>query len=148
MTIEGIGPTYPDAGVIATRPHTAPTQIPTADGFPFRTQSVSIQLTAAAAAARFVTTRAFTANSFAESALPALTPTHRNHRTAAPRIPYGPLFGRGSMRSTPWRRPITSAAATADTPAAVCTTRPPAKSMTPMDRSQPPIPQFQCAIGA
>src|SRR5437764_1457789 len=58
MTIDGIGPTYPEAGVIATRPHTAPTEMPTADGFPFRIQSVSIQLTAAAAAARFVTTSA------------------------------------------------------------------------------------------
>src|SRR5207245_10022798 len=47
MMIDGIGPTYPDAGVIATRPHTAPTALPTADGFPFRTQHVSLQLTEA-----------------------------------------------------------------------------------------------------
>src|SRR3989442_13551189 len=94
MMIDGIGPTYPEAGVIATRPQTAPTAIPTADGFPLRTQSVSIQLTAAPAAARFVTTRALTASAFAASALPALEPKHPNHKTEAPRITYGVVFGR------------------------------------------------------
>ena len=84
--MEGIGPTYPEAGVIATSPQTAPTHIPTAEGFPFTTQSVSMKLTAAAAAARFVTTKAFTANAFAASALPALKPNQPNHKTDAPRI--------------------------------------------------------------
>src|SRR5207249_12238314 len=51
----------PGGGVIATRPQTAPTAIPTAEGFFCLTQSVSIQLTAAPAAAKFVTTSAFTA---------------------------------------------------------------------------------------
>src|SRR5881396_2998403 len=147
MMIDGIGPTYPEAGVIATRPHTAPTAIPTTEGFPFRTQSVIIQLTVAPAAARFVTTSALTARAFAASALPALKPNHPNHNTEAPRITYGMLFGRLSSRSTPSLRPMTSAAATADTPAAVWTTRPPAKSMTPSDFRNPPMPQFQCAIG-
>src|SRR5256886_13918824 len=147
MMMDGIGPTYPEAGVIATRPHTAPTEIPTADGFPLRTQSVSIQLTAAPAAAKFVTTRAFTASAFAARALPALNPNHPNQRTEAPRITYGMLFGRLSRRSTPFRRPITSAAATAEAPAAVWTTRPPAKSMTPRGLSHPATPQVQCAIG-
>src|SRR2546422_362090 len=147
MMIDGIGPTYPEAGVIATSPQTAPTAIPTAEGFFFLTQSVSIQLTAAPAAAKFVTTRAFTARAFAARALPALNPNHPNQRTEAPRITYGMLFGRLSRRSTPFRRPITSAAATAETPAAVWTTKPPAKSMTPRDLSHPPTPQFQCAIG-
>src|SRR2546426_5635241 len=86
MMIDGIGPTYPEAGVMATRPQTAPTEIPTAEGFPFLTQSVSIQLTAAAAAARFVTTSAFTANAFAARALPALKPNQPNHSTDAPSI--------------------------------------------------------------
>src|SRR3989440_5345048 len=86
MMIDDIGLTYPEAGVMATRPQTAPTEMPTADGFPFRTQSVSIQLTAAAAAARFVTTSAFTAKAFAARALPALKPNHPNHSTDAPSI--------------------------------------------------------------
>src|SRR2546422_320223 len=132
MMMDGMGPTYPEAGVIATRPQTAPTAIPTAEGFFFLTQSVSIQLTAAPAAAKLVTTNAFTASSFAARALPALNPNQPNQRTEAPRITYGMLFGRLSRRSTPFRRPMTSAAATAETPAAVWTTRPPAKSMTPL----------------
>src|SRR5436309_3627615 len=147
MMMDGIGPTYPEAGVIATSPQTAPTAIPTADGFFFLTQSVSIQLTAAPAAAKFATTSAFTPRSFALRALPALKPNHPNHSTEAPRITYGMLFGRLSKRSMPWRRPMTRAAATAETPAAVWTTKPPAKSMTPRDLRKPPIPQFQWAIG-
>src|SRR5207247_11383991 len=110
----GIGPTDPEAGVMATSPPTAPTAIPTADGFFFLTQSVSIQLTAAPAAAKFVTTSAFTASSFALRALPALKPNHPNHSTEAPRITYGMLFGRLSRRAMPWRRPMPRAAATAE----------------------------------
>src|SRR5947209_9222148 len=127
MMMDGIGPTYPEAGVIATRPQTAPTAIPTAEGFPFLTQSVSIQLTAAPAAARFVTTSAFTARALAASALPALKPNQPNQRTEAPRMTYGMSFGRLSRRATPFRRPMTSASATADTQAPVWTTRPTAQ---------------------
>src|SRR5437879_5634158 len=147
MIIDGIGPTYPEAGVMATSPQTAPTEMPTADGFPFRIQSVSIQLTAAAAAARFVTTSAFTANALAARALPALKPNQPNHNRDAPSITYGMLFGRLSKRPMPSLLPITRAAATAETPAAVWTTNPPAKSRTPSDLSQPPMPQFQWAMG-
>src|SRR3989441_10856768 len=118
---------------MATRPQTAPTAIPTADGFFFLTQSVNIQLTAAPAAAKFVTTSAFTARAFAARALPALNPNHPNQRTEAPRTTYGMLFGRLSRRSTPFRRPITSAAATAETPAAAGTAKPPPKPRHPRD---------------
>src|SRR2546427_13015616 len=72
MMIDGIGPTYPEAGVMATSPQTAPTAIPTAEGFPFLTQSVGIQLTAAPAAAKLVTTRQFTPSSFSRIAPPAV----------------------------------------------------------------------------
>src|SRR3989442_3351254 len=140
MMIDGIGPTYPEPGVMAAKPQTAPTAIPTADGFFFLTQSVSIQLTAAPAAARFVTTSAFTASSFALRALPALKPNHPNHSTEAPRITYGMLFGRLSRRSMPWRRPITSAAAAAETTAAGAPTTPPAKWLTPARLGTPPTP--------
>src|SRR2546428_13868147 len=128
MMSDGMGPTYPEAGVMATRPQTAPTEIPTAEGFPFLTQSVSIQLTAAAAAAKFVTTSAFTANAFAARALPALKPNQPNHSTDAPSITYGMLFGRLSKRPMPPLLPITRAAATAGTPPAAWTTKPPAQS--------------------
>src|SRR5213083_2762291 len=107
MMMDGIGPTYPEAGVIATSPQTAPTAIPTADGFFFLTQSVSIQLTAAPAAAKFVTTNALTARAFAARALTALNPNQPNHSTEAPKMTYGMLFGRLSRRSMPCRRPMT-----------------------------------------
>ena len=76
--------TKPEAGVMATNPTTAPIAIPTAEGLPLMSQSISIQLTAAAAAAKFVTTSAETARSFAASALPALNPNQPNHSSAAP----------------------------------------------------------------
>ena len=91
--------TYPAAGVIATNPTTAPTAIPVADGFPLIAQSASIQLTAAAAAAKFVVTSAETAKSFAATALPALKPNHPNHSKAAPNSTYGMLVG---LNSTEW----------------------------------------------
>src|SRR2546428_10093460 len=145
--VDGIGRHDPEAGVTARRPATAAREIPTAEGFFFLTQSVSIQLTAAPAAAKFVTTNAFTASSFAARALPALNPNQPNQRTEAPRITYGMLFGRLSRRSTPFRRPMTTAAATAEPPAAAWPTRPPAESMTPRDLSQPPPRQLQRALG-
>ena len=42
-----IGPAVPEAGVMATNPATAPVANPTAVGFPLRTHSSNIQVTAA-----------------------------------------------------------------------------------------------------
>src|SRR5262249_21369205 len=46
------GPTKPDAGVMATRPATAPVQMPTTVGLPRIIHSTSIQVNAAAPVAR------------------------------------------------------------------------------------------------
>src|SRR5512136_1342451 len=109
--------------------------MPTADGFPFVTQSSIIQLTAAPAAAKFVVTRADTAKSFAAKELPALKPNHPNHRRPAPKITYGMFDGLSSVfvsleplffnafnssfqKTQPLRLPITNAAARAESPAA------------------------------
>jgi len=54
--MEEIGPTKPDAGVIATSPATAPLAAPRTVGLPFKTQSITIHERAAAAAAVLVTT--------------------------------------------------------------------------------------------
>src|SRR5271157_1538529 len=86
ITIASEGLTKPAAGVTAARPQTNPTHIPTAEGLPFRIQSKISQLTPAAAAARFVVTRALTATSLADRELPALKPNQPNHRMAVPRI--------------------------------------------------------------
>ena len=51
MAIAPSGPAVPLAGVIATRPATAPVAIPSADALPCAHNSISIQTVAAVAAA-------------------------------------------------------------------------------------------------
>src|SRR3989344_8019465 len=105
---------------MATSPHTAPTETPTADGFPFMNQSISIHDIAAAAAAKFVTTRALTASAFAANEEPALNPNNPNHSKAAPTITNGTLFGLNSLPFfASFLLPITKAAASAESPAAI-----------------------------
>src|SRR5437762_13962694 len=119
--------TKPDAGVIATRPATAPHAAPRTLTLPLWRYDARTQLTVAAAAAVFVTTRAFAARPPAVSADPALKPNQPNHRRPAPRTVIG--MSCGSIRS-PFvtRRPMSSAAMRAAKPDDACTTVPPAKS--------------------
>jgi hypothetical protein len=74
MAIDPVGPTKPDAGVIATRPATAPVQIPTRVGLPRIAHSTSIQVNAATAVAIWVTAMAIPACVPAATAEPALKP--------------------------------------------------------------------------
>ena len=92
MTIAAIGVTYPAAGVIATRPATAPETNPSELGFPC-TQETSIHAIAAAAAAVLVVTNASAARPFASTALPELNPNQPNQSRAAPRMDHGMLAG-------------------------------------------------------
>src|SRR5580692_765651 len=80
----GIGPTNPDAGVIATSPATAPDIAPRALARPFLIHSAALQLSAAAAVAKCVATNALVASEFEASALPALKPNHPTHSRQAP----------------------------------------------------------------
>ena len=80
MAMLDIGPTKPLAGVMATRPHTAPVAVATALGFLFSAQLKISQTRAAAAAAVLVTTKALTASGEAARALPALKPNQPNQR--------------------------------------------------------------------
>src|SRR6516165_2418483 len=80
----GMGATKPAAGVIATRPATAPEIAPSALGRPFLIHSATHQPMAAAAAPKCVATNALDANPFEASALPALNPNHPTHRRQAP----------------------------------------------------------------
>jgi hypothetical protein len=50
-------------------------------------------------------------------------------------------------QASPFRLPTTSAAASAETPADMWTTKPPAKSMDPKPLSQPSGVHTQCAMG-
>src|ERR1700686_5264142 len=58
---EPIGPTKPEAGVMATRPATAPEQMPITVGLPFRNHSIIIQVKPAVAVAVWVTSMAMPA---------------------------------------------------------------------------------------
>src|SRR6202521_4964996 len=84
ITSAGIGPTNPEAGVIATSPATAPEIAPSALARPFLSHSAALQPSAAAAAAKCVATNALVARLLAASALPALNPNHPTHRRHAP----------------------------------------------------------------
>src|SRR5687768_12015904 len=85
--------TKPAAGVIATRPTTAPIQNPSTEGFfPFST-SKNIQDKPAAAAAVLVVANADTARPLAANAEPPLKPNQPNQSKPVPIRTYGILAG-------------------------------------------------------
>ncbi len=141
--------TYPAAGVIATRPTTAPMQAPRADGLRPRIQSKNIQPSIAAAEAVFVVANAIAAVPLAATADPALKPNQPNQSIPVPRITKGTFAGEVvSLATWIFRRPRINAPASAAQPADMCTTVPPAKSSTPHFRRKPSGCQVQCASGA
>src|SRR5689334_12004674 len=84
MPRAAIGVTKPAAGVMATRPATAPEIAPRALGLPLRSHSAAHHPTTAAAAAKWVATNALVARLPALSALPALNPNQPTHKRHAP----------------------------------------------------------------
>src|SRR5215470_9991431 len=150
MASEPAGPTKPDAGVIATRPATAPVQIPTTVGLPRIAHSTNIHAEAAVAVAICVTVIAMPACMPAVTAEPALKPNQPTHSSEAPMNVSTMLWpGPESLRLPRQIAHIRPA-----TPALICTTVPPAKSRTlnqaselPLDM-KPSAPQTQCASGA
>src|SRR5882672_866182 len=149
ITNAGIGPTNPAAGVIATRPATAPEIAPSALAFPFLIHSATLHATAAPAAPKCVATNALEASPLADSALPALNQNHPTHNKHAPIKLSTKLCG---CFGNPVRLPTYSAQTRADTPDEICTTVPPAKSkqgnLPPAAFKYPPLPQTICASGA
>ncbi len=134
--------------MIATRPTTAPTHAPSADGFWPRIRSKKIQASAADAEAVLVVANAIAAWPDADSAEPALKPNQPNHSMPVPRITNGMLAGVcGSPFLCVVRRPSTIAPASAAKPADMCTTVPPAKSSTPILCRKPSGCHVQCASG-
>src|SRR5258706_526213 len=93
IAIEAPTVTNPAAGVMATRPTTAPMQAPRADGFLPRAASKNIQASIAAAEAVFVVRNAKVAVSFAARAEPALNPNHPNQSIPVPRMTKGTFAG-------------------------------------------------------
>src|ERR1700761_4598670 len=84
MRMAGMGWTKPEAGVMATRPATAPEIAPRAVGLPLWIHSATDQLKAAAAAAKGVATKAEGARPLALRALPALKPNQPTQSRHAP----------------------------------------------------------------
>src|SRR5258706_5628879 len=80
-----VGLTKPDAGVIATRPATAPEIMPSTDGFLATSHSENIQLSEAAAVAVCVAAAALPAFPFAGTAEPGLEtdPAHPHQERPA-----------------------------------------------------------------
>src|ERR1700730_9418536 len=84
MMIADPGSTKPDAGVIATRPATAPEMQPSTEGLPLAIHSANIQPRAAAAVAIWVPAIAMPARPFAATAKPALKPNQPTQSSDAP----------------------------------------------------------------
>src|SRR5499433_3733934 len=128
MITAAIGVTYPEAGVIATSPATAPDAAPSTVGLPRLIHSVNIQPSAAAAAPVLVAVNALAARPLASSALPALNPNQPIHSKEAPITVIGRLCGCMGWCPKPRRLPIMIAQMRADTSDEMCTTVPSAKS--------------------
>src|SRR3954451_23295427 len=143
----GSGATKPQAGVMATRPATAPDEAPTRVGLPSRSHSTTHQPIRAAAVASWVLTNAPAVVLPTATSDPALKPNQPNHSRPAPRATNGTLCGRMFSRGQPTRLPSTSATARAAEPALTCTAVPPAKSRAPRLAPIQPTPQTQCATG-
>ena len=86
-------PTLPAAGVIATRPATAPDAAPSIDGLPLIIHSPNVHASTAQAVARNVLMNASDAELPASSAEPALKPNQPTHSSEAPIIVIGRLCG-------------------------------------------------------
>src|SRR6266404_2051865 len=78
------GLTKPEAGVIATKPATAPEIAPSIEGFFVLDHSAAIHPSAPLAAAKCVATNALVASAPDETALPALKPNQPTQSRHAP----------------------------------------------------------------
>ncbi len=93
MAIEPIGPTQPQAGVMATRPATAPEAAPSIVGDPLTIHSPSIHASVAAAVASSVLANTSVAKPLASRFDPTLKPNQPTHSSAEPIMTMGTLCG-------------------------------------------------------
>src|SRR5690242_8748416 len=110
VQIAPIGPTLPQAGVMATSPATAAVAPPSAVGLPRWIHSINAHVTTAVEAAVPVLRKASVASGLALSALPALKPNHPVHRRPAPMRQSGKLCGGIGSFPNPTRFPRKRAA--------------------------------------
>src|SRR6266511_3295273 len=121
--------TKPQAGVITTRPATAPEQKPRMLGLPLTSHSVSAQMKDPTAVAIVVVMNALAAMPSAATALPALKPYQPTHSMPVPTIQSTMLCGGMGSLPNPRRLPRIRHRIKADQPDDMWTTVPPAKSM-------------------
>src|SRR3954451_21950195 len=129
MITAPVGDTKPAAGVITTRPATAPEQKPSTVGLPRVTHSRSGQTQQATAVARGVVVKALAAMPSEATALPALKPYQPTHSMPVPTMVRVRLWGRKARLPNPVRLPRMRQSTSADQPEDMWTTGPPAKSM-------------------
>src|SRR5215831_4202082 len=146
--------TNPHAGVMTTRPATAPEQKPSTLGLPFSSHSAIGQTNEATAVAKVVVVKAFAATTSAATALPALKPYQPTHNMPVPTMQRTRLCGGIGSFPNPMRLPRIKQRMSADQPEDIWTTVPPAKSIalifaaafqTPFIK--PSTPQTMCASG-
>src|ERR1700730_7401942 len=106
MTSAESGVTTQEAGVIAPKPATAPEMAPSTLGFPPRNHSAALHPTTAAAAPKWVATKALVARLPEPSALPALNPNQPTHNNEAPTKLSTTLCGGMGICGYPRRLPM------------------------------------------
>src|SRR5258706_15803944 len=119
----------PQAGVITTRPATAPEQKPSTLGLPLTSHSIIGHTKEATAVAMVVVVKALAATTSAATALPALNPYQPTQSMPVPTMQSTVLCGGMGSLPKPRRLPKTMHKTSADQPEDMCTTVPPAKSM-------------------
>src|SRR5215467_7726564 len=121
--------TKPHAGVMTTRPATAPEQKPRTLGLPLSIHSAIGQTNDATAVASVVVVKAFAATTSAATALPALKPYQPTQSIPVPTMHNTMLCGGIGSLPNPIRLPRIKHNISADHPEVMWTTVPPAKSI-------------------
>src|SRR5438093_4288697 len=119
--------TKPQAGVMTTKPATAPEQKPRTLGLPLASHSAMGQTNEATAVAIVVVVNALAAITSAATALPALNPYHPTQSMPVPTMQSTMLCGGIGSLPNPKRFPRIMQRMSADQPEDMWTTVPPAK---------------------
>ena len=145
-----IGPTSPDAGVIAAKPAMEPVTAPNTLALPCFSFSANDHTIVAVAAEIWVTNKVWAASPLAAKPLPALKPNHPTQSMPVPITHMGRLCGWNWAVLYPLRGPTMMQTTNAPIPAVICTTMPPAKSFVPHPSCpiKPLPPQTQWQTGA
>src|SRR2546423_6771760 len=128
MATAPLGVTKPHAGVMTTKPATAPEQKPSTLGLPRKIHSAIGQTNDATAVASVVVVKALAAITSAPTALPALNPYQPTHSIPVPTMQSTMLCGAMFSFPKPRRLPTIMHRISADQPDDLWTTVPPAKS--------------------